>query len=152
MSSWLFCMTAVVTFLADRLTKMAALSFLASGAVTLFPGLSFSLAFNTGISFSLFSSWGANSWLLSALIATIVAVLVISWRFLASSTTGDIGYGLIIGGAIGNMFDRLYMGGVIDFIDLHWGAWHWPTFNIADTAICIGFICILSEEWHAKAP
>lgn len=151
MSSWLFCMTAVVTFLGDRLTKMLALSLLSKGAVAAAPGLSFSLAFNTGISFSLFSSLGADSWVLTILIAGIVASLIIAWRFLSNSTVGDLGYGLIIGGAVGNMFDRLYMGGVIDFIDIFYGQWHWPTFNLADIAICIGFVLILSEEWHAKA-
>ena len=56
----------------------------------------------------------------------------------------ELGLGLLFGGALGNLFDRLMRGSVVDFIDLHWGAWHAPTFNIADLSICLGIVYLLS--------
>jgi len=147
--NFIFGVSVVITFLGDRITKMLALEHLTAGPVALFDGCRFSLMFNSGISFSLFSSpSGVISWYLTALIAGIVALLVVAWRFYATSRLGDIGFGFIIGGAIGNFVDRLCIGGVIDFIELHYKQWAWPTFNVADIVIVVGFLLVAGEAWY----
>ena len=148
----LFGCSAAFTFLFDRLTKMAAAQHLLDGSVALFPGCRLTLMLNTGISFSLFSSTsGVIPWQLTAIIAVIVALLIVAWRFYATSALADFGFGLIIGGAIGNFVDRLCIGGVVDFIELYYGCWSWPTFNVADIAIVFGFMCIVGESvYEAK--
>ena len=145
----LFSFTALITFLLDRWSKVYVSELLQQSDVIIFPGLKFSLMFNTGISFSLFSSpHGVISWELTALVACIVACLIVVWRFYARTLSADIGFGLIIGGAIGNFVDRLYVGGVIDFIELYYGQWSWPTFNVADIAIVVGFLIVVIEAMY----
>ncbi len=146
---FIFAVTALGTFFFDRLSKLYATDVLAAGDVIIFPGLKLSLILNTGISFSLFASpEGIISWQLTAVIAVIVALLIVAWRFYALTLTADIGFGLIIGGAIGNFVDRVYVGGVIDFIELYYRQWSWPTFNIADVAIVIGFLIVAIEALY----
>lgn len=146
---WLFALTAFSTFVLDRLSKVYALQYLSMNDILVFPGCKFSLMFNSGISFSLFaSSSGVISWELTGIIALIVALLIVAWRFYALTRTADIGFGLIIGGAIGNFVDRLYIGGVIDFVELYCGRWSWPTFNVADAAIVVGFLLIAGEALY----
>ena len=145
---WLFSLTAILVFIGDRATKMMASEYLTSSAVQIFSGLRLHLTFNTGISFSLFSSAETISWELTALIAVVVALLIVGWRFYALTKTADIAFGLIIGGAVGNFVDSLCIGGVIDFIELYYGRFVWPTFNFADVAIVIGFIILVGEALY----
>lgn len=96
------------------------------------------LVANHGVSFGLFNSGAAvNAIIFSLLAAAIVAALVV-WLFRAGGVLLPAAIGLVIGGAIGNVADRLRLGAVVDFLDFHLGAWHWPAFNVADAAICIG--------------
>ena len=93
---------------------------------------------NHGVSFGLFNNGAAvNAVLFSLLAAAIVAALVV-WLFRADGVLLPVAIGLVIGGAIGNVADRLRLGAVVDFLDFHIGAWHWPAFNVADAAICVG--------------
>ena len=142
-----FLFAVFIVLCIDRLTKMIALRSLTSGPCMVLPGLSFSLGFNSGISFGLFA--GHASWILATIIAFVVAFDHIM-EIYCNIISPDWSYGLIIGGAIGNFIDRLWFGGVVDFIDLFYGQWHWPTFNIADSAICIGFILLAWEVWDAE--
>ena len=146
----LFFLTTIIAFTADRLSKMWAIRSLSDGGMQLFPGFSFDLSFNTGISFSFFSSSsGYSHWALTLLVACIVAALVIIWRFASTHTMlSHLAYGMIIGGAVGNFYDRIYFRGVIDFIHCSAGSFHWPTFNLADSFIVIGFCFLLIEAWH----
>src|SRR5260221_12834731 len=73
----------------------------------------------------------------SLLAAVIVAILLV-WLWRAPGTLLPAAIGLVVGGAIGNVIDRLRLGSVVDFLDFHLGGWHWPAFNLADAAICIG--------------
>jgi signal peptidase II len=146
---FIFAVTSLGVFLFDRIAKWYASEVLAAGDFLVFPGLKFSLMFNTGISFSLFASpHGTISWQLTAMIAVIVALLIVAWRFYATTLIADLGFGLIIGGAVGNFVDRVYIGGVIDFIELYYGQWSWPTFNIADIAIVVGFLIVVIEALY----
>lgn len=152
MYDWLFSLTALLVFVSDRVTKVMASEWLSNAAFAVFPGLRFHLTFNTGISFSLLSSKGSISWELTGLIAVVVALLIVAWRFYARTKLADIAFGLIIGGAVGNFVDRLCIGGVIDFVELYCGRWVWPTFNCADIAIVIGFMILVGEAvYEAKA-
>ncbi len=146
---WIFALTTVGAFIVDRLSKIYALQNLVDKDIVLFSGCKFSLIFNTGISFSLFSSSsGMISWELTCVIAIIVALLIVGWRYYALTPLADVGFGLIIGGAVGNFVDRLAVGGVIDFIELYYRQWSWPTFNVADIAIVIGFLLIAGEALY----
>jgi signal peptidase II len=149
LSDILFSVTGLAVFIIDRISKMMAAEYLTHASVPVFPGLKFTLMFNTGISFSLFSSpQGVIAWELTAVIAVVVALLIVAWRYYAVTRTADIAFGLIIGGAVGNFVDRVCIGGVIDFIELYYGRWSWPTFNGADVAIVIGFILLVSEALY----
>ena len=80
----------------------------------------------------------------AALAAAVVVVLVV-WLIRLRSTFLAIAVGLIIGGAIGNVVDRLRFGAVVDFLYFHAGSWYWPAFNLADSAICLGVAAILFD-------
>lgn len=107
------------------------------------------MVWNTGITFGMFgnSAWGR--WAFAALALGIVAILV-SWlaratyRFLATAL------GLVIGGALGNVIDRVRWGAVADFLDFHAFGWHWPAFNVADSAIVIGVGLLVLEALFGR--
>lgn len=103
------------------------------------------LAFNTGTAFSFLSSApGWHVWLLVGL-AIVVCLLILVWlsRIPRQAHWLAVALALIFGGALGNLIDRFHYGYVIDFIDVHIKNWHYPTFNLADTAICIGVIMLI---------
>lgn len=108
------------------------------------------LTCNRGMSFGLFNtSQGLSVPLFSIAAVAIVAVLFL-WLSRVRSDMLSSAIGLIIGGAIGNVIDRLRFGGVIDFLYFHLGSWYWPAFNIADSAICIGVLVMLFEGLLAR--
>src|SRR6266853_165860 len=80
---------------------------------------------------------GVSFWIFSVLAALVVIALVV-WLFRVRSPLLAVAIGLVIGGAIGNVVDRLRLGAVVDFLYFHVGAWYWPAFNLADRAICLG--------------
>lgn len=105
--------------------------------------LNITLSYNEGISFGLFADVLRERsalliWATLALITLLLARMIFSDRIVTAATLG-----LISGGAIGNVYDRIQRGKVTDFIDLHLGSWHWPTFNIADIAIVGGAIILI---------
>ena len=105
------------------------------------------LALNKGISFSLFSN--DNQTPILGLTALIVLILLI-WLKRNQNTISSVGISGIIGGAIGNIFDRINLGGVVDFISVSYDKYYFPTFNTADTFITIGVVLILCEDIFAK--
>jgi signal peptidase II len=140
---------AIVVVILDQLGKAVVLAHFAGRAlgdremITSFFNLA--LTYNRGISFGLFNGGaGLNAVLFSLAAATIVAVLVY-WLSRASSPFLAVAIGLIIGGAVGNVIDRIRLGAVVDFLDFHVGALHWPAFNLADSAICIGVAAMLLD-------
>jgi len=141
--------TAVIVVVLDQLSKAAVLAFFAERALgdreALTSFFSLSLTYNRGISFGLFNGGaGLNALIFSFAAGLIVAILVF-WLSRAPSPFLAIAIGLIIGGAVGNVIDRLRLGAVVDFLDFHLGAVHWPAFNLADSAICIGVAAMLLE-------
>ncbi|MHB8744023.1 MAG: signal peptidase II [Sulfuricaulis sp.] len=142
---WRFLWVAAVVFIADQLTKFAAADYLLRhGAVKLVPCLSMTLVHNTGAAFGILSNasgWQNFFFIFIALVACVV-ILWFIWRLEANEIQLAIGLMLVLGGAAGNLFDRLIHGYVVDFIDFYVNNWHWPAFNIADSAITLGAVVL----------
>ncbi|MCV9940465.1 signal peptidase II [Boseaceae bacterium BT-24-1] len=106
--------------------------------ITLTPFLNLRLGFNTGVSFGLFrdtlEAWPG----LLGLFKFAAGFGLLAWATFAGHRLERIGLALMAGGAFGNAIDRWRQGAVTDFLDLHWGDWHWPTFNGADIALTFG--------------
>lgn len=138
---------AVAAFALDQATKALAAAnaeILARG-LAVAPGFNLTFHRNSGVSFGLLDD--VPSFVLVALALAIIAWLTV--RVFRAERLGDaIGYGLILGGAIGNVTDRLRFGGVTDFLDLYVGGAHWPAFNLADTAIFCGLVMLLLWSYH----
>ena len=134
-------LTALIAAVIDQVSKAWALFVLwppYSAGVTLLPVLDLRLGFNTGITFGIFAESAAGAvWLLVLVKLAVVAGLA-TWLWRSTIRLESAGLGLIIGGALGNILDRLRLGAVVDFIDAHYASWHWPTFNMADVAIVCG--------------
>ncbi|MBK9163542.1 MAG: signal peptidase II [Acidobacteria bacterium] len=142
-------------FLVDQTTKAWAVSRLRFGDdISVIPGfLNFAYAQNTGVAFSMFDDYGdPGRWGLSA-VAIVAGVLVLFyfWRTPRSDDRVLGALALLLAGIIGNVTDRVRLGFVVDFIDVQFGSWHYPTFNVADMAIVIGAgLLILDMVWSKK--
>ncbi|GGK01810.1 signal peptidase II [Pseudomonas matsuisoli] len=148
---------SVVVFVLDQITK-----FYFEGTLSLYqqivviPDLfSWTLAYNTGAAFSfLANESGWQRWLF-ALIATGVSIVLVVWlkRLKADETWLAVGLALILGGALGNLLDRMLLGHVVDFILVHWqNRWYFPAFNLADSAITVGAIMLALDMFKSKKP
>ena len=105
---------------------------------------------NRGVSFSLFQAGSAEGvWFLIGLTSLIVVAILI-WLFKTREKFIHVALGLVMGGAIGNIIDRFRYGAVIDFLDFHWEALHWPAFNVADTAITVGVALIVLHSFKGE--
>lgn len=132
------------TAMGDQLTKVAALSLLSGGmAVPVFPGFNLALGFNEGASFGMMGGVMAGKPLLMAALTGALTLMFAVMAFRARHPFERAGLALVVGGALGNIVDRLRQGAVTDFLDLYWQDWHWPTFNVADIAITLGALFIL---------
>ncbi len=115
------------------------------------PVLNLTLVFNEGAAFSfLATASGWQRWFFIALAVVITAVLV-GWlaKLQPHERITAAGLSLVAGGAVGNLVDRLLYGHVVDFLDFYWRSWHWPAFNVADSAITIGVALLLLEALRA---
>ncbi len=140
-----------LTILIDQLTKIWANNSLPyQHFVEITPFFNLYLVYNKGVSFSFFSSNTAyGPWLLS-LMAVAICIGLIIWIVKEKNQMIRLGLSLVLGGAIGNVIDRIRLGGVIDFLDFHYEVYHWPAFNIADTAICLGAFLIFIQLFTQK--
>lgn len=96
------------------------------------------LTLNRGMSFGLFNDNAAFNALIFTALAAVIVVALVVWLARTRGTLLQVAIGLVIGGAVGNVIDRLTRGAVVDFLDFHLGAWHWFSFNLADAAISVG--------------
>ena len=104
------------------------------------------MGWNQGISFGFLSSDSSGgAWLISLIALAITAVLGV-WLYRADRLRVALGIGLIIGGALGNLADRVYWGAVLDFLDFYVGDYHWPAFNVADSGITIGAAALILDS------
>ena len=141
---------AAAVFVSDQLTKFAAADYLTRhGDVKVTSFLNLALVHNTGAAFGFLSSasgWQNIFFIVVALIAGVV-ILWMFWRLNIEDRFIASGLMLILGGALGNLADRLMHGYVVDFIDVYYGTWHWPAFNIADSAITVGAILLMVDAF-----
>jgi signal peptidase II len=144
--AWL-AVAAVVVIL-DAWTKyLASTQLVMFQPVEVFSWLNMRLAHNPGAAFSFLAGAGGwQRWFLTAL-ALVVSVVLLFWMFGLKKGQWMVGLalGLVLGGAIGNVIDRVRHGYVVDFIDVHYAGWHWPAFNVADSAITCGIIILLLD-------
>jgi signal peptidase II len=144
--------TAVVVAILDQLSKALILARFASDHLaddTITSFFSLVLTLNRGMSFGLFNTRGSGGGLNALLFSLAAAVIVaglIYWLSRVASPLLGVAIGLIIGGAVGNVVDRIRYGAVVDFLDFHIGTYHWPAFNLADSAICLGVAAMLFDS------
>jgi signal peptidase II len=147
---WLVALTVVV---ADRLTKISVFENIENGSWHhVVPGLTLTHVRNPGIAFSLFADGGPLTRVLLHLVI-FTAVVVIAWMVLRHGRQrimSGLAFGLILGGAVGNLLDRVLYGWVLDFIHV-WvrigdRTWSWPDFNVADSAITVGAVFVIFTE------
>lgn len=146
LTTWPWLLLALLVVVLDQLSKRMALAWLVPfEPMTLLPGFNLTLMFNTGAAFSfLAEAAGWQRWFFIALALGVGAALVLWMRRLpVGSTWMPLSLSLILGGALGNVIDRILYGHVIDFIDVYYRNWHWPAFNLADSAIVIGAMLIM---------
>lgn len=147
-SMWPWLAWAVVILIADQVTKTVILNHYRLGDSTYITSF-FNIvrAHNTGAAFSFLSDAGGwQRWLFTGIGA--VATIFIVWQLRAHPGQKLFCFSLasILGGAIGNVVDRLMHGYVVDFLDFHVGGWHFPAFNVADSAITLGAVCLILDE------
>ena len=145
-SNWLWLSALVVVL--DQATKaMAELYLEAIAPVEVLPFFNLALAYNTGAAFSMLSD--AGGWQRYFFIILTVVVIVVLMRWLRQLHTNrgilPLGLALLIGGAAGNLIDRVATGAVVDFLDFHYAGWHWPAFNLADSAITVGVTLLVID-------
>lgn len=151
-SNWLWLALSGLVLVADQLSKYWALATLVPHhPYPVCPLFNLTLAYNPGAAFSfLRDADGWQRWFFSV-IAIGMSLLLMTWLYTLPPRRKclAVALALIIGGALGNLWDRVAYGYVIDFIDIYWQQWHWPTFNIADTAVCVGAALLLLDMRNA---
>ena len=147
-------LVAIAWFVADYFSKLWALETLGNGVVMrLTPWMDFKLAFNKGAAFSLFAAGsGWQRWFFMGIATVIGLWLCYAIVFERTNALTRLAYASILGGAIGNLYDRILHGKVVDFISWHIDNAYWPTFNVADVGICVGvglLVIAWLVEWRA---
>lgn len=139
----------------DQVTKFGVQQTLAPYQVIEFlPIFNLTLTFNEGAAFSFLADAGGwQRWFFIGLSAIVSLVLLI-WlaRLGARERWLAVGLALLLGGAVGNLIDRIAYGHVVDFLDFHWGEAHWPAFNVADSAITVGVVLLLLDTVRRREP
>jgi len=140
---------AAVVAILDQLSKAAVLGFFAGRLLgeheRIMPFFNLVLTYNRGMSFGLFNNGAGVNALLFSLVAAAIVTVLAYWLSRVETPLLAVAIGMIIGGAIGNVVDRIRFGAVVDFLDLHIQSWHWPAFNVADSAICAGVAVMLLD-------
>ncbi len=156
MLKWLWL--SLLALILDQASKLAV-----DGAMQLYqsipimPYFNLTYVHNTGAAFSFLSEAGGwQRWFFAGL-ALVISIVIAFWlaRLKRHETLLAVALALVLGGAIGNLIDRLAYGYVIDFLDVYYQDWHWPAFNIADSAITLGVILMLAESFgfgRSKTP
>jgi signal peptidase II len=162
-----FCyyLLALIIISLDQYTKLLALQHLSYATpVAVFPSLNWTLLYNTGAAFSFLSEAGGwQHFLLGGLaVAVSVFIVVYIYKLPSQAILMSIALALVLGGAVGNVYDRFTLGYVVDFIDVYvdrcgflqswFYACHWPAFNVADSAITVGAILLIVDAVKNPAP
>jgi signal peptidase II len=151
---WFGLTIALAVIALDQVSKAWIVGFFAARGgepvAVLTPFFNFVLTGNRGMSFGLFNNNAAMNTTVFTVLAAAIVIALIVWLRRAPNALMRLAIGMIIGGAIGNVIDRLMRGAVVDFLDFHLGNWHWYAFNIADAAICLGVIALLLDGLLAR--
>jgi signal peptidase II len=118
-------------------------------SIQIIPFFKLTYVHNTGAAFSFLSEAGGwQRWFFAGL-ALVISIVIAVWltRLKKNETLLAVALALVLGGAVGNLIDRLAYGYVIDFLDVYYESWHWPAFNIADSAITLGVVLMLAESF-----
>ena len=148
---WVALVIAAVVIALDRWTKLWVVRNIRMGHARVIIPHVFRLThvLNTGAAFSLFEGSTSPATVRNLLIAfsvlAVIVVLVLLWKFAREFTLVSFSLALILGGALGNLYDRVRYSHVVDFLEVHIVHYHWPDFNVADSAICIGAVLLLIE-------
>ena len=148
LQNWLLIALLIVGL--DQLTKQLADHLLMYGEpLAIFPSFNLTLLYNKGAAFSFLNSAGGWQRWFFTVVAVVVSVVIVFWLKAAGEEKRwtPAGLVLILGGAIGNVIDRVIFGHVIDFIQVYYDTFYWPAFNIADSAICVGAGILLLSGW-----
>jgi signal peptidase II len=142
---------AAIVALLDQLSKAWMMRLLADGqAIEVAPVLKLVTVWNYGISFGLFNRGSDDGALILVALAVAICVALLIWVYRAHHPLTGVALGLVIGGAVGNVVDRLRFGAVFDFLYFHLGEWYWPAFNLADSAITVGVALLFIESLFVK--
>ncbi len=151
MHKWLWL--SFIVIILDQATKWLATHYLTLfEPVPILPLFNLTLMHNEGAAFSfLHDAGGWQRWFFTAL-ASIVSIAIVIWltRLEKSEKLTAISLALILGGAVGNLIDRVRLGYVVDFLDVYWGNAHWPAFNVADSAITVGAILMVISSFTSQ--
>jgi signal peptidase II len=150
MLKWLWLSGLVIVL--DQVSKWLMSSWLSLyETVAVIPFFNLTMAHNTGAAFSFLAGAGGwQRWFFVGLAVLISIGLLIWIQKLAKTNMEAMSVSLILGGAIGNVIDRVYFGYVIDFLDVYYGSYHWPAFNIADSAIVVGAVLLIMDSFRAQ--
>jgi len=145
---YLFVLIAII-FIFDRLSKLKIISEFSESSYFVNDFINFDLVWNIGVGFGFFST---NSNIIYNFITAIIAfvIIILLYIFVTSRTLDKVIYATIIGGALGNFYDRLNYKAVPDFIDMHYNNFHWFTFNVADIFITVGIIFFIVKSFFVK--
>ena len=145
---WMWLGISVVVILLDWQSKqMASESLVLYQSHVVFPWLNMTLAHNYGAAFSFLSNAGGWQRWLFILLSSAVSLFLLVWllRLPRNEWRSGLALGLVIGGAVGNLIDRVQLGYVVDFVDVIIRGWHYPAFNVADSAITVGVVLLLLD-------
>ncbi len=143
---------AIVVIVADQATKYAVYGYLfetGRASVVVLPFFDLVTVWNYGVSFGLFNTGSSAAAVIFVMLAAVIVVALVVWLRRVSSRWTALALGLVIGGAIGNIIDRVRFGAVFDFLLLHAYGWRWPAFNVADSAITVGVAILFIETLFA---
>mgnify|MGYP001828294751 FL=1 len=144
---------ALLVVVLDQLTKELASTSLDYGRPhQVFSWFNLTLQHNTGAAFSFLSDAGGWQRYFFSIVAVVISGALAVWLFTLSRSEWllALSLGLILGGALGNLWDRVALGYVVDFISVHYGGWYFPAFNIADSAITVGAGCMLLDSFLTR--
>ncbi len=136
----------ILVLVADQVSKFLVLFLMGPDAIPVTPFFNLVLTYNRGVSFGLLSHEARLMPYVLAAVALAIVFALLMWLRQVTRWWMAVAIGLVMGGAVGNAVDRLYLGAVVDFLDFHVAGWHWPAFNIADSAICLGVAVMVYDS------
>ncbi len=150
---------AALILLLDQATKWFMLEVLRLPEVRHIPllalgpfGFDLTMVWNRGVTFGMFAGDNPLSQLVLGALALLIAGFLVRWMARAENRTTALALGAVVGGAVGNVIDRVRFGAVADFLDAHAWGWHWYVFNVADAAIVIGVLVLVADALFRPSP